>query len=78
MTPWIAFSTILTNIQDSVKDLKISLEQKTGIPWTAQRLIFKGKVLKDDATLASCGMISYKRPKKKKKIQYCAPTWNEC
>lgn len=44
--------------QASVPDLKRNLEALTDIPVASQRLIYLGKVLKDDQTLSSYGVFN--------------------
>ena len=48
--------TLDVELSSTVKDLKVLLEEKTNIGSPQQRLIFKGRILKDDVTLESCGM----------------------
>jgi hypothetical protein len=41
----------------TVGELKEALAPRTGVPAAVQRLIFKGRVLQDTATLATCALV---------------------
>jgi len=43
------------DVESSVKELKESLEGITSVPVAQQRLIFKGRIMKDDNSLKSYG-----------------------
>jgi ubiquilin len=40
-----------------VADLKVKVAEKLEVPVEAQRLIFKGRILKDDQTLEECKIV---------------------
>ena len=44
-----------TNSEDTVGDFKKAIEKVADIPAAEQRVIYKGRVLKDDATVESYG-----------------------
>jgi uncharacterized ubiquitin-like protein YukD len=46
------------DLTSTVRDLKVLLVERSEIPADQQRLIYKGRVLKDDSTLESYGVIS--------------------
>jgi hypothetical protein len=46
------------DLTSAVRDLKVLLVERSEIPADQQRLIYKGRVLKDDSTLESYGVLS--------------------
>ncbi|KAF5798513.1 putative Ubiquitin-like domain, Heat shock chaperonin-binding, UBA-like superfamily, ubiquilin [Helianthus annuus] len=48
--------TVQASLESSVESFKSVVEQKCDIPSAQQRLIYKGRILKDDQTLKSYGM----------------------
>ncbi len=46
------------DLTSTVRDLKVLLVERSEIPADQQRLIYKGRVLKDDSTLESYGVLS--------------------
>ncbi|BDA45337.1 probable polyubiquitin (Fragment) at N-terminal half [Coccomyxa sp. Obi] len=49
-------SALNVEAQDTVESVKMIIEEKTGIPCCHQRLIYAGKQLEDDRTLAQCSV----------------------
>lgn len=47
--------TVEVDVESSVKELKESIEGITSVPVAQQRLIFKGRIMKDDNSLKSYG-----------------------
>ncbi|MFS7900348.1 putative Ubiquitin-like domain, ubiquilin, Ubiquitin-like domain superfamily [Helianthus anomalus] len=45
--------TVQASLESSVESFKSAVEQKCDIPAAQQRLIYKGRILKDDQTLKS-------------------------
>ena len=47
-------STITINIEyiDKVKDIKMAIQEKEGLPFEQQRIIFSGKCLADDKQIS--------------------------
>ena len=48
--------TLDVDVQDTIKDVKVKIQDKMGMPTDKQRLIFDRKQLKDDQTLADCNI----------------------
>jgi len=53
--------TITIERAATITDLKLKIEQKTNVMSSAQRLVYKGKVLKDEQTVEFYGNFSYSR-----------------
>ncbi|XP_078173300.1 polyubiquitin-like [Carex rostrata] len=51
-----SFSLLNMKTSDTISDIKSMIHDKRGIPSDQQTLIFSGKVLDEDQTLASCGV----------------------
>lgn len=54
--PRIAITTLESS--NTVMDIKRAIEEMEGIPANMILLVFKGRKLHDDATLASCGVVA--------------------
>ena len=50
--------TVRTSLDSSISAFKAALAQNSDVPADQQRLIYKGRILKDDQTLASYGTLS--------------------
>ncbi|KAL3631664.1 hypothetical protein CASFOL_024648 [Castilleja foliolosa] len=48
--------SVKTNLQSTVREYKVLLAQHCDVPAEQQRLIYKGRILKDDQTLISYGL----------------------
>ncbi|XP_074285932.1 ubiquitin domain-containing protein DSK2a-like isoform X2 [Silene latifolia] len=48
--------TVKTRLDSSVRDFKVVVAQNSDVPAEQQRLIYKGRILKDDHTLTSYGL----------------------
>ncbi|KAH9620442.1 hypothetical protein KSS87_017378 [Heliosperma pusillum] len=48
--------TVKTTLNSSVRDFKVIIAQNSDVPAEQQRLIYKGRILKDDHTLTSYGL----------------------
>jgi ubiquilin len=48
--------TVRTSLESSISVFKAILAQNCDVPADQQRLIYKGRILKDDQTLASYGI----------------------
>lgn len=50
--------TVRTSLDSSISAFKAALAQNCDVPADQQRLIYKGRILKDDQTLESYGTLS--------------------
>lgn len=51
--------SVRTSLESTVESFKALVAQNCDVPANQQRLIYKGRILKDDQTLLSYGIFSY-------------------
>lgn len=51
--------SVRTRLESTVQEFKAVLAQSCDVPAEQQRLIYKGRILKDEQTLVSYGMLHY-------------------